>query len=160
MKRKLVLIFSVINFCVLGLLAFRGMHKVLKNQEREKVLSSSDAIFKNLGISSSKDSRSTLLIYFNSKCEHCQWEVYEIANNRHLFENTQLAFVSHEPKEQAKAYLSQYGLTTNYLDVDVDKVMNTFSGSVPQLFIYEDGQLKKHFKGEVKIEAILKVLNN
>ena len=38
------------------------------------------------------------------------------------------------------------------------KITHTIMGGVPQIFIYKDGSLNKHFKGEVKIEAILEVL--
>lgn len=102
----------------------------------------------------------TVLFFFNSECEHCQWEVNEVSKNLDLFNNNSLLFVSFEPRDEAIEFLQKHQLSQYYLEASPDKVMSTFTGGVPQTFIYKNDNLVKHFKGEVKIEAILNALEN
>ena len=103
---------------------------------------------------------STILIFFNSECEHCQWEMEEIGKNIDQFYQHRLMLTSFEPENEAISFLKNHGLSDYYVKSSPEKVMSSFSGGVPQTLIYRKGKLVRHFKGEVKIEAIIKVLES
>jgi hypothetical protein len=69
-----------------------------------------------------------------------------------------LLLASFEPQNEAIQFLKEHNLAEHYVNVNPDLLTSTIMGGVPQTFIYKNGELQKHFKGEVKIEAILKVL--
>jgi thiol-disulfide isomerase/thioredoxin len=105
-----------------------------------------------------------ILIYFNSECEHCQYEATEIKKSISLFSKTSILMISSEPIEAIKVFSGQYELSNEpavtFAKINRDDVYKTFgSVSIPHIFIYgKDHKLVKEFKGETKIEAILKYL--
>ena len=117
-------------------------------------------MFASLEIHAPELSEKTVLIYFNSECDHCRWEIKEVSNHINDLSNIRLAFISLESEGSAYYFLKSYGLEQYYLRVAPQNIMTTFSSGVPQIFIYEDGLLKKQFKGEVKWEVLQKVLDN
>ena len=102
--------------------------------------------------------RYTVLIFFNSECEYCQWEMQEISKNVNQFSQHQLLLASFEPENQVIAFLNQHSLAEFYIKSNSEKVMSAFTDGVPQTLIYRKEKLIRHFKGEVKIEAILENL--
>jgi len=160
MKKKLAVGFGVLVVALIAWMGFASISSIKSKKGSEEIRESLVKVYQQLGVDPRESEKKMLLIYFNSECEHCQWEVRKIGENLDLFENTNLAFVSHESEDQAIEFLKQHELAQFYLNASADKVMATFSGGVPQLFIYERRELKKHFRGEVKIEAILEVLKD
>ncbi len=79
----------------------------------------------------------------------------EIGKHIDKFVNTELVLVTSEPQDQAITFLSKHGLADYYVFTKEGNIINTFIGGVPQIFIYENGILQKHFPGEVKAEEIL-----
>jgi thioredoxin-related protein len=107
---------------------------------------------------------SMLIIYFNSTCEHCQYELKEIREHAALFDGTHLLLVSSENMADIRTFSLQSGLTdrenVSFAKINPDDVYDTFgSVSIPHIFIYNNaGSLVKEFKGETKVEAIAKSL--
>ncbi len=106
----------------------------------------------------------TLVIYFNPDCEHCQYEARAIRDSLHRFEQTNVLLISDEPSARLQEFGAEYDLL-GYPNVhilhdangDFRRLFGT--SSVPSIFIYNrERELVKHFKGETKIEAILKYL--
>ena len=158
MKKKLLII---IGLLVIGLLSWMGYSSIQKLSQKNK----SEAIIQNLSsltikldLNKASTDQPTIFMYFNSDCHFCQWEMKEIGENIKKFQKYQLLLASFEPKAEALDFLQQYNLAQYYVEVDPDSLTNTIRGGVPQIFIYRNGILQKHFKGEVKIEAILEVL--
>lgn len=141
-------------------LGVTSISSLKEREHREEIQNKLSSIFESLGIQNDLVDGAILLVYFNSECEHCQWEVREISENLARFENIKLAFVSHEPEEQARAFLTQHKLESFYLKVSADRVMSSFDGGVPQILIYKKGLLERHYRGEVRIEVILEVLDD
>ncbi|MCU0447023.1 MAG: redoxin domain-containing protein [Microscillaceae bacterium] len=57
----------------------------------------------------------TLLIYFNSECEHCQYEATELVKNSSRLKSANVVLVSSEPIRKIKAFYQIYNsLTINY----------------------------------------------
>jgi len=107
---------------------------------------------------------STLIIFFNSECNHCQYEANEIQQKLSAFSGTNLLFISDEPKEKIIAFSKEFQLYDKeniwWLKMQPEDVYKTFGPiMVPHIWIYsKDGQLVKEFKGETKVEAILEWL--
>lgn len=112
-----------------------------------------------------KTNQLTVLIYFNSTCEHCRYEVQDIQKNIKLFESALILFMSSEPLAQIRSFASSSGLTgfpnVTFAKIESDHAASVFGAlSVPHIFVYgNEGELKKEFKGETKAEAIVKYLN-
>ncbi len=107
---------------------------------------------------------STVVILFNTTCDHCQYEATEIKKSITSFSQSSILMVSSEPIKTIKAFSKDYGLSNEesvtFAKINRDDVFETFgSVSIPHIFIYgKDRKLIKEFKGETKIEAILKYL--
>lgn len=159
MKRRLVIFLSLGLLLLIGWAVIRIINLSEEKKANEETLQSLDATCNSLGVKLPGHKPYTLLVYFNSECEHCQWELKQLDANLNALNECNLALFSHEPQEQADNYLKTSPLGPFYKHAPIENVMNTFKGGVPQLYIYHNGQLVKHFKGEVKIDAILAVLD-
>jgi peroxiredoxin len=165
----------IIGFTILGLIVTLGafmlysMQKKIKQKKaiQENIRSLPDFTFYHLEDSSQftpKDlveNQSILLIYFNSECEHCQYEASEIYKQQAQFKDTQVLLISSESIKAIQSFSKKYKLTQipflKVLKVDVEAFYKSFGSlSVPSIFIYDtDHKLVKNFKGEVKIEKLL-----
>ena len=146
---------------ILGIVGWFSYQNYLEQQQEllyKQKINSIDILFENLGLQGITIEESTMVVYFNSECEHCQWEIEKLSSNLDLFVNTQLIFVSSEPESQAIDYLSKYNLEFAYVNTNSENIINTFTGGVPQIFIYENEQLKKHFVGESEAVLIVEFL--
>ena len=108
--------------------------------------------------------KTTVIIFFNSSCEHCQYEANEIQQRIKDFAGTNLLFISEESEEKIIAFSKKYQLDNKenilWLIINPEDVYETFGAiSVPHIWIYNnEGILIKEFKGETKVEAILEWL--
>lgn len=106
-----------------------------------------------------------VLVWFNTGCEHCQYEAQEFRGNPDSFKQTQILMVSGEPISDIRNFGNTYRVDTlNYLTLlhcEYNVFFNTFgTTSVPSIFIYSpEGKLLKQYSGETKLEAITKYLN-
>ncbi len=167
--RNLLLWCLSISFVLL--VAWMGNKTVAKlravDRVKEKI-----ALLKSLSIVSMDSSKyelpnntiPTIIILFNTTCEHCQYEATEIKKSITSFSQLSILMVSSEPIKTIKAFSKEYGLSNEasvtFAKINRDDVYETFgSVSIPHIFIYgKDRKLIKEFKGETKIEAILKYL--
>lgn len=111
-----------------------------------------------------KETSPVVLIFFNSGCEHCQYELSEIKKKLSSFKGTQLLFLSSENiaaiKTAAQPFTDLNLPNVTFLKIDHEHVFEKFGAlNVPHIFLYSANQkLVKEFKGETKIEVILKYL--
>jgi len=85
----------------------------------------------------------------------------EIQKNVPAFADTEIVFMSSENLSVIREIPPQYTLTQpnfHFTKINPEDVFENFGSlSVPNIFIYgADGKLIKEFKGETKMEAILK----
>ncbi|WKV13456.1 peroxiredoxin family protein [Marivirga harenae] len=158
MKKKLLIIFGLLVIGLLSWMGYSSIQKLDQKSKSEAIIQNLSSLTNNLGFKVANTDQPTIFMYFNSDCHFCQWEMEQIEKNIEKFQNYQLLLASFEPKNEAIDFLQQYKLAEHYVEVNPDSLTSTMIGGVPQTFIYENGSLKKHFKGEVKIEAILEVL--
>lgn len=108
--------------------------------------------------------KQTVIIYFHPECEHCQYEAQELLANKTKFVNTKILMVSPAPLAQLKQFYTDYQLAEiSFLNVlwDKERKFEGYFGAstFPTIFIYNGkNKLLKKYKGEAKIEAILKHL--
>jgi thioredoxin-related protein len=108
--------------------------------------------------------RPILLFFFNSQCEHCQYELTELKKNLSSFEAVSVLLMSSENiatiKEAAQKFELAASPNAEFVKINRDDVFDNYGSlSVPHLFLYgADRKLIKEFKGETKIEAILQYL--
>jgi thiol-disulfide isomerase/thioredoxin len=117
--------------------------------------------FSNANLQANKP---TLILYFNSECDHCQYEAEAISQNVNKFENVNLLWVSYESLSIIRQFANTYKLASypniHFTKINHKAILSTFgSVSIPHIFIYDkDDKLLKEYKGETKVEALLKYL--
>ena len=170
MKKKIIYIVLLV---VISLVGFLGYKTITKIKHKEKISEQLQTMpdFQLLSMDSTVFTRNnldlrqpTVIVFFNSECSHCQYEAKAITENISKFVNVNLLMMSSEPLTRIRAFVVDYELDLHreiYLtQIREEVVFDTFGSiSVPHIFIYNQQQkLVKEFKGEVKIEAILKYL--
>lgn len=110
------------------------------------------------------DGKPTLIILFNSDCEHCQYEAGQLQKRHQEFARASVYLLTTETPVRAQAFARHYGLDSLAMmhvgTLTPEESYKAFGPtSVPHLFIYgPDRQLRKEYKGETKIDALLKYL--
>jgi thiol-disulfide isomerase/thioredoxin len=116
-------------------------------------------------VSSLPSGKKTLLIHFNSTCEHCQYEAQELVKNAERLQSHNILLISDERIAIIQKFYEKYNLAKiPHLQIlksnGIDFKQYFGTSSVPAIFIYSaENKLLKHYKGEAKIEAILKYLD-
>jgi len=106
----------------------------------------------------------SILILFNTDCDHCQREAQEIADKNQAFKNYELLFIAADSVHQIENFAMTYQLAdkpnvkfgrAEYQDV----YMNFGSISTPAIYIYNrERRFVKSFLGETPVEELIKYL--
>ena len=164
MKKQLII--SVFIF-ISSLLAYFGF-QIYQKIEAKKAFTEQvkhlpkPSVFQWIGKSPTTNNTSTIILFFSPDCEHCQYEAKSIVEQKVAFTNINLWWVSVADSVAIKAFSKTYGLenlpNTYLAHLSAEEVAPTFgSVSVPHIFIYDKNRLlQKEFKGETKVEALLK----
>ncbi len=169
MKKTLKILIPAILLLFIGFMIYTINNKInfkKEAKERREVLPEFSFVdIKNKAFTNKHLQKETILIiYFSTDCGHCKYEAEEISKNKEKFANAEVLFISEESAELIKEFSLKYKLDKeeNILFLhDKDLKFDEYFGisGVPSLFIYSNtGKLKKHFKGEVKIETVLEYL--
>jgi len=159
----------VLPICVLITIFYFGYKSYQVNEAKKifrkhKIHIPSSSVFEWINKKPNTDTLSTIVFYFHPDCEHCEYEAKVITDKQKEFLNVNFWWVSTADSSSIKKFGKASGLDllqNSYLaHISAQKVMQTFgSVSVPNMFIYDKNQtLQKEYKGETKIEAILKYL--
>ena len=104
-----------------------------------------------------------VILYFNSKCEFCNFDIQNILKNNNLFKRSQILLVSSEDINTIKkSYdVSDYSNISLYY-CDKDTFYKLFkTDRTPSIYIYNKKKfLIKKFIGETKIQLIDSILNS
>lgn len=107
-----------------------------------------------------------LLMYFHPECEHCCYEAEQFINYIPELSPYQIVMISYDSIPNLKQFEERYHLNEmenvtilHDPNGDFPKIFGT--KLIPTSFIYsKKHKLKKIFKGEVKIEALIKYLKD
>ena len=123
-----------------------------------------DIHFSDFHSSELNKNQACMIYYFHPDCDYCQNEVDQIFVNMERFVNHQIVMISPTSRERIYDFAkTRYLLEMDNLILLVD-TLNHFQqifgpNPFPTSFIYnKERKLVKQFKGEVKIEALLKYL--
>lgn len=111
------------------------------------------------------DGRNTVIMYFNTGCEHCQYETGQIIKHANELQSANFLMISIQPVKELKSFDSSYQISRYpfiKLLRDKNSIMHPTFGAnnVPSIFIYDSNKrLVKKYAGEVKIEAIITMVN-
>jgi len=167
MVKKSLLILGITIVLVLALFMVYGIvEKVSAKKETQTKIQSIPIHAPLIGLDSARfnipTDKNLVLIYFNSECEHCQYELSQLNENIAEFEGIQFVLMSSENLSTIKSTSVKYELdrfdNIQFVKINPENVFDNFGSlSVPNIFIYgADGKLIKEFRGETKMEAILK----
>jgi len=103
----------------------------------------------------------SILILFNTDCDHCQREAKSIQENLSSFREFTLQFIASDSVENIQKFAREYGLD-NQPNVrfgraeGVDVYMNFGSIPTPAIYIYsKEKRFVKSFLGETPIDEII-----
>jgi len=162
----------VILFLVLTLISLMIVGIIRKSNERklakERIETLPDFSFKTIydSIFSRNQIKNgpVLILFFNPECEHCQYQVQALIENREAISDVLVLMISNAGKEIVMDFIK----SNNLLDfprlvvlLDDTHSFGKFFGTetIPASFIYDKKlKLKKYFHGEVIFETILSYL--
>ena len=106
----------------------------------------------------------SILILFNTDCDHCQREAQSIGEKINAFKDYEILFVAADSTHHIQTFAKTYGLENksnvkfgraDYMDV----YMNFGSIPTPSIYLYSrERKLIKNFQGETPVEEIVKYL--
>ncbi|QEH40623.1 redoxin domain-containing protein [Chitinophaga sp. XS-30] len=158
MKKCRILIVSVIILATAC-----NNDPIAKLPEFEILLEDSTTIFNSKNI---PNGIPVLLIQFSADCKECQEETSEILANIDFFKNTNIYFITYEPFERMKVFISHYKLN-NYHNVTVGYDYSKFlpahfkMHSTPLVAVYDKRKnLKVLYQGKTTIEKLKKSVSS
>jgi len=105
-----------------------------------------------------------LLIFFNSHCDFCQFELEELTMRLPEFENTEVVLISDEPIDAIKLFMHSMGLHNHpYVGAyhcPYSSLQKYFGQlAAPTTFVYDtSNKLSKRYNGATRIEDLLKAV--
>lgn len=160
MKKYFFLLLLVV---LLGGLGFAG-YKLFKHQEERREFERSTNNYSELTkiraelvalAGEPKDyNQPTLVVFFNSECDHCQAEALEIAQHLEEFLSGQIWWISFQEPENILNFLESYGLMDYSgsfpFSIEPEKAQRLFGRiRMPQTMVFENNRIQAEFIGEV-----------
>ncbi len=109
--------------------------------------------------------KKTMVIFFNSKCSHCKYELSELNNNIEKFENVRIYFFTIEKDFFQKPIVERWknlytAPNVSFGIVNKSSYENKFGSMVtPSIFLFStSSKLIKKIDGEMKIERLVEDL--
>lgn len=171
-KQKIKYIVLLVTFSLLGVMWYTSIQKV-ENQKKmqEKIQTLPQFDFYTLEGDTINtyelESRSTFIIYFNTHCDFCAFEMDEIVANSADFDQAQLLFISSEKGEEALDSLSAHYSLDFHGNIGIYQCpierMNRKFGKMPTptVLLYDaDRKLKKKFKGATRVLDMINELQS
>ncbi len=167
MKKQLIITTVA---CILALLAYFGFQIYQKIEAKKVFAEQVKRLPKSTNLQwTSKQAPNndipTIVLFFNPDCDHCQYEAKAILEHQSDFTSTNFWWVTTVDGSAINDFSKKYNLVSlsnhYFAKLPAEKVVETFgSVSVPHIFIYDKaGILQKEFRGETKIEALLRYTN-
>jgi peroxiredoxin len=173
MKKKLKILIPTIIILLAGFMVFK-IHAKLKQKEKitEQIQTLPPMAFTKLNSGelftdeNIEPGKVTLITHFHPDCDFCHAQLKEIAEQLEKFASAQLLLISNAETDSINKMIKEYGLDNKEnvtLLYDEDAIFKDVFGEkgVPVSLIYnKKGKLEKLFKGTVKVQEILKYIND
>lgn len=106
----------------------------------------------------------TIIIYFNTNCEHCQDEAKQIIENKNVFDKVQFVFISTDAVPLLKTFKEKYNINgaNFYLGRDQKYILPAFYNIrfTPFVAVYNAKQiLERVYEGGAKWQALQKLIS-
>lgn len=119
--------------------------------------------FTSGSMSSFRELDNVIIIFFNPQCDHCQNEATAIANERSVFDDYEVYFITSDSLENAGKFAREFRLEAKNFHFGHATPPAVFEAmgpvrSIPTMYVYKKRVLKKIFSGETSLEEIKTVL--
>ncbi len=171
MKRIFTYIILIVSLILIGYLFYKiysgiiDKNKIVRNREKLPDFCFYTLDEEKLCPGKISNAKPTVIMFFNSECYHCIYEIGSIIRNAGSFNNTNILLVSDQPVKILRRFSEKHNLCKypqiKILHADYEHI-TSFLGTIaiPETFIYcKDNNLLKVFRGEVSAVAILQVIN-
>lgn len=159
---------SVVSILILGVLIFiyfigNIVFLSIENDRKKYQISNINNFYK-IDTKIQQNDKPSIFIAFGIDCDHCQYEAKSINERQKDLENTNIVLFTSANDSLTNVFSHTYGLDTiknvQVISDKNDEMRQLFDvKTIPSIFIYnKDGQLVKQYKGETKIDAILKAI--
>lgn len=104
-----------------------------------------------------RESGPTVLIYFETDCDHCQQEAAEYRREARSLGAARVLWLASAPQQALRDFAASYGIApAQVLHLNPAVAQQHFGfGAVPDIIIYRaDGSLAKRFKGQTSFKQI------
>ena len=171
MKKKIVILIII---CLLGislLLIIKTVNRIDNKKQIEKNVSTLPELIITsvdnckINITSIVNDKPLILIAFNTECDMCHNEIQSILDNINRFDKYKIVMISSEPIDSIINFQKKYKLD-NFSNISLGNIDDIYAYQelgieiIPQIFIYNSNKkLLKVYKGETKLDAILKYLD-
>jgi hypothetical protein len=169
MKKLILYSLIALILTVLTLLASGIVKKMDRKALIEKKISSFPAFTYLTLTGSSFNSRNltegpVMIVRFNPDCEHCEYEISEIAKSSIPSSGIKILLISDAERDRVVSFLDPFDLPGDKNIIPLLDTAGTFgevfgTDFIPSIYIYgRDLSLIKSLQGEYKIETILNYL--
>ena len=106
----------------------------------------------------------TILVLFQTDCDHCQREAADIERNLHAFSTSTIYFITSNPMTEIEKFARQYKLNerenVHFAWTSNENILNSFGPiEAPSIYVYsKEHKLVKSFNGEVSVAEVLKYI--
>ena len=106
----------------------------------------------------------TVLVLFQTDCDHCQREAADIEHNLHAFSTSTVYFITSNPMAEIEKFAREYKLderkNVHFAWTSTENILKSFGPiETPSIYIYSDEhRLVKSFNGEVSVAEVLKYI--
>lgn len=175
-KENKRLVIKVILFTVFASLLTLLVEQVISSISEKKELTEQISRVPNIQafnldstafkLSTIKADQPSIFIHFNSTCHVCQYEAKELVQQLDKFVKCNIIMLSEESIETIQEFGEKYQLLNKHniqlLKTEENAFFRSFgSANLPDIFIYNaENKLVKHYVGETKIEALLKIIES
>lgn len=112
-----------------------------------------------------KPDHPTLVLYFNSECAHCHYQIQDLLDHYDELAQINLLLISPEPFEQIANFKREYRLQDfhelNVVHINPQLAANTLGAvATPTIFLYDrHKKLIEKIEGEIMMESVINLLN-
>jgi peroxiredoxin len=105
-----------------------------------------------------------MIVFFNPGCDHCQREAQMMAENKDVFKDYQVYFVTPEPMDSVAKFRADYHLDNeanfHFGQGDIPQIISAVGPitTVPTIFVYDKQKFVARSDGETSLDKLKEIL--